>query len=114
MKIIFLLLSLSAFIFAEQTTFLQVQKVRSNDILHIRAKADYTSKSLGKIAHDAQCVVSHGCGKNIDFQAMMNMQEAEIAAFLAQAKEEWCYIDYDGISGWSHSYYLTESKAQCK
>ena len=114
MKVIFLLISLSAFIFAEQVNFLQVQKVRSNDILHIRAKADYTSESLGKIAHNAQCVVSHGCGKNIDFQAMMHMQESEIAAFLAQAKEEWCYIDYDGISGWSHSYYLTTSTADCK
>jgi len=114
MKKLFLLLSLSALLLAEQTHFLQVQKVRSNDGLNIRVKADYKSKSKGKIPFDATCVVSHGCGKNIDFEAMANMQEDEIKRFLAQAKEEWCYVDYDGITGWSHSYYLTASKADCK
>jgi len=108
---IFLLLGISLF---AQNNFLQVQKVRSTDGLNIREKADYTSKSLGKIPFNAQCVVSHGCGKNIDFEVMLNMQEEEIKAFLAQAKEEWCYVDFDGISGWSHAYYLIPSKIDCK
>ena len=42
------------------------------------------------------------------------MQEEEIKAFLAQSKEEWCYVEYDGNSGWVNSYYLTKSNAQCQ
>lgn len=98
----------------KRITFWQVQKVFSWDGLNIRNNADYTSKKVGQIPFDASCIVNHGCGKDIDFVAMGNMEEDEIKAFLGQSKEEWCYIDYDGISGWAHSYYLTESKAQCK
>lgn len=114
MKQLLLLLSLSSLLLCEQVVFLQVQKVRSNDILNIREKADHTSKSIAKIPFDAKCVVSHGCGKNIDFSVMMHMEETEIQIFLDQAKEQWCYVDFDGISGWSNSYYLKESKADCK
>ena len=99
---------------AKRITFWQVQKVFSWDGLNIRKNADYTSKKLGQIPFNSNCIVNHGCGKDIDFEAMGHMQEEEIKTFLAQSKEEWCYIDHDGISGWVHSYYLTESKSECQ
>ena len=126
---LFLFLLLSSSLFAEsletdetnttqnqvkRITFWQVQKVFSWDGLNIRKNADYTSKKIGQIPYNSTCIVNHGCGKDIDFTAMVNMQEEEIKAFLAQSKEEWCYIDHDGITGWAHSYYLTESEASCK
>ena len=94
--------------------FWQVQKVFSWDGLNIRAYSDYEKKKIGQIPHNAKCIVNHGCGKDIDFQTMGNMQEGEIEAFLGQAAEQWCYIDYDGISGWVNSYYLKESTSQCQ
>jgi len=94
--------------------FWQVQKVFSWDGLNIRENADYTSKKIGQIPFNATCIVNHGCGKDIDFEAIGHMEEEEIKAFLAQSKEEWCYIDHDGISGWAHSYYLSESNAECQ
>lgn len=99
---------------AEQIGFWQIQKVKKNDSLNIREKADHTSKKISSIPYNAQCVINHGCGKDIGFQAMMNMQEDEIKAFLSQAKDEWCYVEYKGKSGWSNSYYLKASKASCK
>jgi len=98
----------------KRISFWQVQKVFSWDGLNIRKNANYTSEKIGQIPFNASCIVNHGCGKDIDFEAMGNMQEEEIKAFLAQSKEEWCYIDYDGISGWAHSYYLTDSQAECQ
>ena len=101
-------------LYAEQISFWQVQKVKKNDSLNIREKASHTSKKVSSIPYNAQCVINHGCGKDIDFQAMMHMQEDEIKTFLSQAKEDWCYVEYDGKSGWSNKYYLKASGKICK
>jgi len=99
---------------AEQIGFWQVQKVKKNDTLNIREHADHTSKKVSAIPYNAQCVINYGCGKDIGFEAMLNMQEDEIKTFLSQAKEEWCYIEYNGKKGWSNKYYLKASKKSCK
>jgi hypothetical protein len=101
-------------LYAEQIGFWQVQKVKKNDTLNIREKANHLSKKISSIPYNAQCVINHGCGKDISFEAMTNMQEDEIKVFLSQAKEEWCYVEYNGKSGWSNKYYLKASKANCK
>lgn len=98
---------------AEQIGFWQVQKVKKSDSLNIREKADHTSKKVSSIPYDAQCVINHGCGKDIGFQAMMHMHEEEIKAFLSQAKEAWCYVEYNGKSGWSNQYYLKANTKNC-
>ncbi len=114
MKLLVLPLLLVSALLAENVAFWKVQKVFSWDALNIRKNADHTSEKIAQIPFDASCIVNHGCGKNIDFEAMGNMQEEEIKAFLAQSKEEWCYVEYDGNSGWVNSYYLTKSNAQCQ
>lgn len=116
MKKLLILVSLliTSSLYAEQIGFWQVQKVKKNDSLNIREKASHTSKKVSSIPYSEQCVINHGCGKNIDFETMMNMQEDEIKAFLSQAKEEWCYVEYKGKSGWSNKYYLKASKKACK
>lgn len=116
MKKLLILVSflITSSLYAEQVSFWQIQKVKKNDSLNIRAQAVHTSKKVSSIPHDAQCVINHGCGKDIDFQAMSDMQEDEIKAFLSQAKEDWCYVEYDGKSGWANKYYLKASRKNCK
>lgn len=115
MKKLLILVSvlITSSLYAEQIGFWQVQKVNKSDSLNIREKATHTSKKVSSIPYNAQCVINHGCGKDIDFQAMMNMHEDEIKAFLSQAKEAWCYVEYNGKSGWSNKYYLKTSMANC-
>ena len=114
MKHILLILTISASLFAEGITYLKVQKVRSNDVLNIREKSTHESKKISSIPFNAQCVKSHGCGKDIDLVSMKDMQEEEIKAFLAQAKEEWCYVEQQGVFGWVNQYYLAPSTKECK
>lgn len=98
---------------AEQTLFWQVQKVKSNDVLNIRETATHKANKIGSIAYNEQCVKNHGCGQDIDLDAMMNMTEEEARAFLAQAKPGWCYIEHQGKTGWVNKVYLKASQAQC-
>jgi len=116
MKKLLILVSflITSSLYAEQINFWQVQKVKKSDSLNMREKAIHTSKKISSIPYNAQCVINHGCGKDIDFEAMLNMQEDEIKAFLSQAKEEWCYVEYNGKKGWSNKYYLKASKKSCK
>ena len=116
MKKLLILVSflIASSLYAEQINFWQVQKVKKSDSLNMREKAIHTSKKISSIPYNTQCVINHGCGKDIDFEAMLNMQEDEIKAFLSQAKEEWCYVEYNGKKGWSNKYYLKASKKSCK
>ncbi len=109
-----LILLLASSLFAENIAFWKIQKVKSNDSLNMRSKADHKSKKVSSIPYNAQCLKNHGCGKNISFEAMMNMEEEEVKAFLEQAQDEWCYVEYKGISGWVNQYYLSPSKSACK
>lgn len=114
MKNLFFVLLITSALFAEGTSFWKVQKVKSNDSLNIRSEANHKSENLSTIPFNAQCVKNHGCGKNLDFESMMNMQENEVKAFLAQAQEGWCYVEYKDKLGWVSQYYLSPSKAVCK
>ena len=113
-KLLLLPLLLSSALLADNNTFLQVQKVKSNDVLNIRAESSYTSKKVFTIPFNETCVQSHGCGKNIDLEAMMHMQESEVKDFLAQAKEGWCYIEYKENKGWVNKNFLKPSSKPCK
>jgi len=99
---------------AEQIGFWKVQKVKSNDSLNIREMATHKSNKVSAIAHNAQCIKNHGCGKDIDLDSMMNMTEDQVKDFLSQAKDGWCYIEHQGHTGWVNQYYLKESKEECK
>jgi len=101
-------------VYAEGISYLQVKDVKAWDTLNMREKSDHTSKKISSIPHNAQCVINYGCGKDISLEAMMNMQEEEIKLFLAQAKENWCYISYKDNTGWANKKYLKESTAKCK
>lgn len=114
MKPIFYILLISSALFAEGVSFWKIQKVKSNDSLNIRSKADHKSDKVSTIPFNEQCVKSHGCGKDLGFEAMMDMEEKEVKAFLAQAQEGWCYVEYKGNIGWVSQYYLAPSKAACK
>ena len=114
MKPLFYILLISSALFAEGVSFWKVQKVRSNDTLNIRSKADHKSDKVSTIPFDEQCLKNHGCGKDLDFESMMSMQEAEVKVFLAQAQDNWCYIEYKGKLGWVSKYYLTPSQSACK
>ena len=112
-KLLLLAFVLASCALAENITFWQVQKVKSNDALNIRAESTYKSSKLSSIPFNAQCVKSHGCGKDIDLEAMMHMQEDEVKAFLAQAKEGWCFIEYKDTKGWVNQKYLKKSSNKC-
>ena len=101
-------------LYAEGTSYFQVKDVKSNDVLNIREKSDYTSKKISSIPHNAKCVISYGCGKDITFEILGNMQEEEIKLFLAQSKENWCYVAYQTKVGWVNKKFLEESTAKCK
>ncbi len=101
-------------VYAEGISYVKVQNVKKWDTLNMREKADHTSKKVSSIPHNEQCVISHGCGKDISLEAMGNMQEDEIKQFLAQSKEGWCYVLYKDTFGWVNKKYLTESAATCK
>lgn len=107
-------LLLSSSLFAQQIDFFKIQKVTTDDTLTIRSLASHTSEKVGSIPFDAQCVKNNGCGKEIRLEAMMQMEEEEINVFLAQAKPEWCYVEYDGKRGWVNQFYLKKSNAVCK
>ncbi len=113
MKSILFPLLITSSLLADSAAFWQIQKVKSNDSLNIRALADHTSDKVTTIPYNAQCVINHGCGKDIKLEAMMHMQEEEVKAFLEQAKEGWCYVEYEGQSGWANQYYLKASSAEC-
>ncbi len=112
MKTILYLCLLVPALWAE-TTYWKVQKVKTWDSLNIRKNADHTSEKLGSIPADEQCIINHGCGKDISLDAMMEMEEDAIQRFLQQAKEDWCYIDYKGLKGWVNKRYLAHSQAPC-
>ncbi len=101
-------------LYAEEITYFEVKDVKSYDVLNIREKADHTSKKISGIAHNAQCVVSYGCGKDITLEAMGNMHEEEIRLFLNQSKENWCYITYQDKVGWVNKKFLKKSTGECK
>ncbi len=114
MKTLTLLFVLSISLFAQNITYLQVHNVKSTDALNIREKADHTSKKLSSIPYTEKCVINYGCGKDITLEAMGNMHEQEIKDFLAQSKENWCYIKYNKTAGWVNNKYLKPSTASCK
>lgn len=109
-----LTLLITSSLYADQISFWQIQKVKSNDSLNIRAMATHKADKVATIAYNEQCVISHGCGKDIDLDSMMDMTEEQARAFLAQAKDGWCYIEHQGKTGWVNKVYLKESKATCK
>ncbi len=92
MRLLILPLLLASSLIAENVSFWQITKVQSNDTLNIRAEATYKSAKVTSIPYNAQCVKNYGCGKDINFEAMLNMQEDEVKSFLAQAKEDYCFI----------------------
>lgn len=109
-----LALLLSSSLLADQVDFFQIQKVKKNDSLNIRSLASHTSEKVGSIPSNALCVKNYGCGKEIRFEALMQMQEDTLKAFLAQAEPEWCYVEYEGKTGWVNQYYLEKSVSVCK
>lgn len=114
MRLLILPLLLASSLLAQNVSFWQITKVKSNDALNIRALATYKSKKVTSIPYNAQCVKNHGCGQDISFEAMMNMQEDEVKAFLAQAKEDYCFVEYKGKFGWANKRYLKASTSPCK
>jgi len=114
MKLLLLPLFLASSLLAENVAFWQVQKVKSNDTLNIRSQSTHKSEKVTSIPYNAQCVKNHGCGKDINLEAMMHMQESEVKAFLDQAKEGWCFVEYKGKKGWVNQNYLKASTASCK
>lgn len=107
-------LLLGSSLFSQQIDYFQVQKVKANDTLTIRSLSEHTSEKVGAIPFDAQCVKNSGCGKAIRLEAMMQMEEEEIKTFLAQAKPEWCYVEYGGKKGWVNQFYLKKSRTPCE
>jgi len=101
-------------LYADGTSYVKVHNVKKWDALNIREHANHKSKKVSSIPANEQCVINHGCGKDISLEAMGNMQEEEIKLFLAQSNENWCYVTYKGQSGWVNKKYLKESKATCK
>lgn len=116
MKKVLLLLPflLISSLYAEETSYFEIKDVKAWDVLNIREKSDHTSKKVSSIPHNAKCVISYGCGKDISLEAMGNMHEEEIKLFLAQAKEGWCYVAYQNKTGWVNKKFLKESTATCK
>jgi len=114
MKLLLLPLFLASSLLAENITYWQIQKVKSNDTLNIRSQATHKSDKITSIPYNEQCVKNHGCGKDIALEAMMHMQEAEVKAFLEQAQEGWCFIEYKDKKGWANQKYLKASTATCK
>lgn len=114
MKLLLLPLLFSSALLAENISFWQIQKVKSNDTLNVRAQATHKSTKVTAIPFNAQCVKNHGCGKDINLEAMMHMQENEVKTFLEQAKDGWCYVEYEGKKGWVNQVYVKASTASCK
>jgi len=114
MRNILLVLFIVPSLFAEGISYSQVTKVKSDDALNIRAASTHKSEKIASIPFDAQCVKNHGCGKDINLEVLMHMQEEEVKIFFEQAKEGWCYLEYKGKFGWANQYYLSPSKADCK
>jgi len=114
MKLLLLPLLIASSLLAESIAYWQIQKVKSNDTLNIRSQSTHKSDKITSIPFNAQCVKNYGCGKDIDLEAMMHMQEAEVEAFLAQAKEGWCFVEYKGKKGWANQKYLKASTSSCK
>jgi len=113
-KILLLSLLVSSVLFAENTAFWQIQKVKSNDVLNMRSQSTHTSDKVSSIPFNETCVKNHGCGKDINLEAMMQMQESEVKAFLEQAKEGWCFVEYQGKKGWVNKKYLQTTTQTCK
>ncbi|PHR54690.1 MAG: hypothetical protein COA44_12430 [Arcobacter sp.] len=114
MKILLLAFLLTSALFAENVAFWQVQKVKSNDTLNIRSGSTHKSEKITSIPFNETCIKNYGCGKDIDLEAMMHMQEKDVKAFLDQAKEGWCYVGYKGEKGWVNKKYLKTSTKTCK
>ena len=114
MKLLILPLLLASSLLAQNVAFWQIQKVKSNDTLNIRSLSTHKSDKVASIPYNEQCVRNYGCGKNIDLEAMMDMQESEVKTFLQQAKEGWCFVEYKGKKGWVNQNYLKASTASCK
>ena len=105
---------ISIAVFAKDISYSQIQNVKSNDVLNMREKSDFKSKKVFSIPYNAQCIVNYGCGKDIAFEALMNMQEDEVKLFLDSANEKWCYVKYQDKIGWVSKRYIKESTVQCK
>lgn len=114
MKFLLLPLIIASSLLAENIAFWEIQKVKSNDSLNIRSHADHKSKKISSVPYNETCLINHGCGKNINFEAMMDMEEDDIKALLDQAKDDWCYVEYKGQKAWANKYYLKASSSTCK
>ncbi|HIC43478.1 MAG TPA: hypothetical protein EYO73_04040 [Sulfurimonas sp.] len=112
-KLLLSILILGSSLIADHITFWQINKVRSNDVLNIRSESIYTSKKISTIPFNEICVKNYGCGKDIELEPMMKMQEDEVKAFLAQAQEGWCFIEYQGNKGWVNKTFVKESTRTC-
>ena len=113
MKKLLLPLFLITTLFSDTVEFWEIQKVKSWDVLNIRSEANFTSKKVAGISYKETCLINHGCGQNIDLESMMHMDEEAVKAFLSQAKEDWCYVEYKGKKGWVSKHYLTKSTSTC-
>lgn len=67
-----------------------ITRVKSNDHLNIRQKADHTSAKLGEIPYNAHCVRNHGC------------------------QGKWCKVSWQGTTGWVNQHYLTKETKGCR
>jgi hypothetical protein len=67
-----------------------ITRVKSNDQLNIRQKADHTSSKLGSIPYNAHCVRNHGC------------------------QGKWCKVSWQGTTGWVNQHYLKTETQSCR
>lgn len=90
------LLISNAFAEADGPDYWAVHGVKSNDVLNIRQHATWRADKIGEIPPTAQCV------KNLNCVYKRNGK-------LIPRSKQWCFIEYQTITGWVAARYLRES-----
>ena len=105
--LLLLLMSHNAYAEADGPDYWRVHGVDGGDVLNIRREANATSKKIGEIPPDAQCIKNLNCTGGLTLNEFTTLSEAQKEK-IKKERPRWCYIEYKGIKGWVAGRYLRE------
>lgn len=89
--------------------FWNVAGVSAGDFLRVHTQSNASSKTIGRLPHDAKGLKNLGCTGLPTFKEWTAMSPAERER---RARARWCRISFDGKTGWVAGRYLEEGSGR--
>ncbi|NJN47309.1 MAG: SH3 domain-containing protein [Candidatus Competibacteraceae bacterium] len=97
---------------ADGPDYWEVRDVAADDVLNIRAAADWRSQKVGEIPATGRCIKNLGCVGGLTLEEFSALSDAEQQQILKK-RPRWCEIEYHGVRGWVAGRYLREGENPC-